>query len=109
MLSEPKKLPLAMDGARNEERRGRSAGSRYPNAIFTYMRAQIDRFEDGERAVVLPYPAGGRTSDAPRGLLPETAAEGDVFVLLAASDRDETGRLAGENRRALDGLLGDRK
>ena len=70
------------------------------------MRVQIDRFEDGDRAVVLPYPDGRRTFDVPRGLFPETAAEDDVFGLLAAFDRGETECLAEENRRLLDGLTG---
>lgn len=70
------------------------------------MRVQVDRFEDGGWAVVLPYPDGGWTFDVPRDLFPKNAAEGDVFALLAELDREETDRRAGENRRLLDGLTG---
>ena len=35
-------------------------------AIFTCVRLQIDRFEDGGWVVVLPYPDGGRNLDVPR-------------------------------------------
>jgi hypothetical protein len=50
---------------------------------------QIDRFEDGGWVVVLPYPDGGRNFDVPREFCP-----------------GETGWVAGENRRLLDGLAG---
>lgn len=70
------------------------------------MRVQIDRFEDGGWAVLLLYPDGGRSFDAPRELLPAGASEGDVFEVGFELDRAETRRLAGENRRLLDELLG---
>lgn len=98
MLLRTEKLPHPAEGA--------FAGTRYLGAIFTYMRVQIDRFEDGEWAVVLPYPDGGRTFDVPRDLFPKNAAEGDVFALMTEFDRGETKRLAEENRRLLDGLAG---
>ena len=58
-------------------------------AIFTCVRLQIERFEDGGWVVVLPYPDGGRNFDVPREFCP-----------------GETGWVAGENRRLLDGLAG---
>ncbi|MCA1688142.1 MAG: DUF3006 domain-containing protein [Actinobacteria bacterium] len=71
------------------------------------MRVQIDRFEDDGWAVLLLYPDGRQSFDAPRELLPEEASPGDVFEVHFEHDRAETGRLAAENRRLLDELLGD--
>ncbi len=73
------------------------------------MRVQIDRFEDNGWAVLLPYPGRGRSFDVPRELLPEEAAAGDVFEVRFEHDREETGRIAGENRRLLGELLGDER
>jgi hypothetical protein len=77
------------------------------NANITYMRVQIDRFEDSGWVVLLLYPDGERSFDAPRELLPEGASPGDVFEVQFEHDRDETERLAAENRRLLDELIGD--
>jgi hypothetical protein len=73
---------------------------------FTYMRVQIDRFEDCGWAVLLMYPDGKRSLDVPRELLPAGASAGDVFEVRFDLDRAETERLAAENRRLLDELLG---
>jgi hypothetical protein len=73
---------------------------------YTYMRVQIDRFEDNGWAVLLPYPEGRRSFDVPREFLPEDVSAGDVFEVRFAYDRDETLRIAEENRRLLDELLG---
>jgi len=70
------------------------------------MRVQIDRFEDNGWAVLLPYPDGGRSFDVPRELLPHGVAAGDVFEVRFDRDREETERVAAENRRLLDELLG---
>ena len=70
------------------------------------MRVQIDRFEDNGWAVLLLYPDGKRSFDAPRELLPAEASPGDVFEIRFEHDAAETERLAGENRRLLDELLG---
>ena len=70
------------------------------------MRVQIDTFEDNRWAVLLLYPDGRATFDVPRELLPAGASPGDVFEVRFEHDRVETERLAGENRRLLDGLLG---
>jgi hypothetical protein len=70
------------------------------------MRVQIDRFEDNGWAVLLLYPDGKRSFDAPAELLPEGASPGDVFEVRFEYDRVETERLASENRRLLDELLG---
>jgi DUF3006 family protein len=70
------------------------------------MRVQIERFEDGGWAVVLPYPGGGNGFDAPRDLFPDGASVGDVFDVRIERDRGETGRQAEENRRLLEGLAG---
>jgi Protein of unknown function (DUF3006) len=69
------------------------------------VRVQIDRFEDNGWAVLLLYPDGKRSFDAPRELLPAGASPGDVFELRFEHDRAETERLANENRRLLDELL----
>ncbi len=73
---------------------------------FTHMRVQIDRFEDNGWVVLLLYPDGERSFAAPRELLPEEASPGDVFEVRFEHDRQETERLASENRRLLDELLG---
>ena len=73
---------------------------------YTYMRVQIDRFEDNGWAVLLPYPDGRTTFDVPRELLPEEVSAGDVFEIRFEYDREETLRIAEENRRLLDELLG---
>ena len=75
-------------------------------AIFTYMRLQIDRFEDGGWVVVLSYPHGRKSFDVPGELFPDGALVGDVFDVGVEHDREETEQLAGENRRLLDGLAG---
>ena len=55
---------------------------------------------------MLPYPEGGRSFDAPRKMLSEPVAAGDVFEVRFEHDREETERIAAENRRLLDELLG---
>jgi hypothetical protein len=75
---------------------------------FTYVRVQIDRFED-DWAVLLLFPDGKRSFDAPRDLLPEGASPGDVFDVRFEHDRGETERLAAENRRLMDELLGEER
>lgn len=70
------------------------------------MRVQIDRFEDDGWAVLLPYPDGGRSFDMPREMMPAGASTGDVFELRFEHDPRETRRLAAENRRLMDELLG---
>ena len=72
------------------------------------MRVQIDRFEDDGWAVLL-YPDGRRSFDALREVLPDGASPGEVFDVRFAHDRDETKRLAAENRRLLDELLGEER
>ncbi len=70
------------------------------------MRVQLDRFEDNVMAVPLLYPHGRESFDVPRELLPEDARAGDVFEVSFARDRRETERVAVENERLLDELLG---
>ena len=70
------------------------------------MRVQIDRFEDNGWAVLVIYPEGRTTFDVPRELLPEEVSAGDVFEVRFEYDREETLRIAEENRRLLDELLG---
>lgn len=69
------------------------------------MRVQVDRFEDNGWAVLLTYPAGDRTFDVPREALPADAAPGGVFSVRFEPDKEETERLADENRRLMDELL----
>lgn len=70
------------------------------------MRVQLDRFEDNGMAVLLLYPHGRESFDVPRELLPGDARAGDVFDVSFARDRQETERMAAENERLLDELLG---
>lgn len=67
---------------------------------------QIDRFESGGWAVVLPFPDGRRSFDVPVEFFPEGASAGDVFEVRLERDLEETRRLAEENRRLLGGLKG---
>jgi hypothetical protein len=73
---------------------------------YTYMRVQIDRFEDSGWPVLLRYPDGKRSFDVPRELLPTEASPGDVFEVRVEHDAAETQHLAEENRRLLDEHLG---
>ena len=70
------------------------------------MRVQIDRFEDNGMAVLLSYPEGQRSFDVPRELLPQEAKPGDVFEVSFVHDRRETERMADDNKRLMDELLG---
>jgi hypothetical protein len=70
------------------------------------LHVQIDRFEDDGWALLLLYPDGVRSFDAPREILPEEAAVVDIFELPLELDPAETERLARENRRLMDELLG---
>jgi hypothetical protein len=70
------------------------------------MRVQLDRFEDNGMAVLLLYPHGKESFDVPRELLPGDARAGDVFEVSFAYDWRETERIAAENERLLDELLG---
>lgn len=72
------------------------------------MRVQLDRFEDNGMAVLLVYPEGRRSFDVPRELLPEDAWPGSVFEVRFVHDMGETERMAEENRRLMDELLGRR-
>ena len=54
----------------------------------------------------MPYPDGRTTFDVPRELLPEEVSAGDVFEIRFEYDGEETLRIAEENRRLLDELLG---
>jgi hypothetical protein len=56
----------------------------------------MDRFKDNCWAVLLLYPDGRRTFEAPRELLPAGASPGDVFEVRFEHDR---GRRNGWRRR----------
>ena len=62
--------------------------------------------EDSGMAVLLLYPEGKRSFDVPRELLPQDAKPGDVFEVSFVHDRRETERMADENQRLMDELLG---
>jgi hypothetical protein len=70
------------------------------------MRVQVNRFEDNEMAVLLVYPEGKRSFGVPRELLPQETKPGDVFEVSFVHDRRETERMADENKRLMDELLG---
>ena len=59
-------------------------------------------------AVLLVYPGGRRSFDVPRELLPTGTKAGDVLGVDFVPDVQETERMAGENRRLMDELLGRR-
>ena len=67
---------------------------------------QVNRFEDHAMAVLLLYPYGWRSFDVPRELLAENTKPGDVFRVGFSHDREETERIAEENKRLWDELLG---
>ena len=67
---------------------------------------QLDRFEDNGMAVLLLYSEGRQSFDVPRELLPEDTRAGEVFEARFVRDREETERIAAENKRLLDDLLG---
>ncbi|MGH3086599.1 MAG: DUF3006 domain-containing protein [Rubrobacteraceae bacterium] len=70
------------------------------------MRVQIDRFEDNGWAVLLLYPDGRKTFDAPREILPEDASPGDVFDVKFERKEEETKKVANENEKLMNELLG---
>ncbi len=72
------------------------------------MRVQVDRFEDNGMAVLLLFPEGRRSFDVPRELLPREASPGNVFGARFTHDARETERMAEENRRLMDELMGRR-
>lgn len=55
---------------------------------------------------MLLYPDGRRSFDVPRELLPEEVSAGDIFEVRFEYDEKETVRVAEENRRLMDELLG---
>ena len=57
-------------------------------------------------AVLLIFPEGRQSFVVPRELLPEDARVGNGSKALFAHAREETRRMAAENRRLLDNLLG---
>ena len=70
------------------------------------MRVQLDRFEDNGMAVLLLYPDGKQSFDVSRELLPEDSRAADVVEVSFVRDRQETSRIAAENKSLLDELLG---
>ncbi len=55
---------------------------------------------------MLIYPGGRRSFDVPQKLLPQDAQAGDVLEASFTHDREETERMAAENKGLLDELLG---
>ena len=70
------------------------------------MRVQLNRFEDNGMAVLLLYPHGRESFDVPRELLPGNARARDVLEVSFARDWREAERMAAENEKLLDELLG---
>jgi hypothetical protein len=70
------------------------------------MRVQLDRFEDNGMAVLLLYPRGRESFGVPRELLPRNARTRDVLEVSFARDWRETERMAAENEKLLEELLG---
>ncbi|CAA9441789.1 MAG: hypothetical protein AVDCRST_MAG14-22 [uncultured Rubrobacteraceae bacterium] len=94
-------MDVALDGYSQLKTNYQKSGN-----ILSYMRVQIDKFEDNEMVLLLLCSGRRRSFDVPRELLPEGARAGDVFELSFAHDREETERLAVENKSLLDDLLG---
>ena len=80
----------------------------FQKRYHTIVRVQVDRFEDNGMAVLLVYPEGRRSFDVPREILPPEASPGDVFEARFVRDAGETERMAEENRRLMDELMGRR-
>ena len=70
------------------------------------MRVQLNRFEYNGMVALLLNPEGRQSFDMPRELLPEDARAGDALEVRFARYREETKRIAAENERLLDDLLG---
>jgi hypothetical protein len=70
------------------------------------MRVQLDRFEDNGMAVLLLYLRGRESFGVPRELLPRNARTRDVLEVSFARDWRETERMAAENEKLLEELLG---
>lgn len=70
------------------------------------MYVQLDRFEDGRWAVLVPYPEGGKTFDVPSRTLPEGASPGDVFRMDFELDAVRTERASSGSESLMDELLG---
>ena len=69
------------------------------------MRVQIDRFEDSGWAVLLLYPDGAWSFEAPRELLPEGAAPGACSRHVWSEIWRRRSGSRGMNRRLMDELL----
>ena len=67
---------------------------------------QVNRFEDNAMAVFLLYPEGRRSFAVLRELLAENTQPSDVFEVGFSHDLEETERMAEENKRLWDELLG---
>ncbi len=67
---------------------------------------QVDKFEDNGMAALLLCPEGRCSFDVLREPLPEGAKPGDGFAVSFVHDRQETERMAAEDRRLLNELLG---
>ena len=80
----------------------------FQKRYHTLVRVQVDRFEDNGMAVLLVYPEGRRSFDVPRELLPPETRAGDVLEVRFLRDVRETQRMAEENKRLMDELLGRR-
>jgi DUF3006 family protein len=70
------------------------------------VRVQLDRFEDNGMVVLLLYPHGRESFDVPRELLPGNARTRDGLEVSFARDWRETERMAAENEKLLEELLG---
>jgi hypothetical protein len=70
------------------------------------MCVQVNRFEDNAMAVLLLYPDGRRSFAVLRELLAENTQPSDVFEVGFSHDLEETERMAEENKRLWDELLG---
>ena len=67
---------------------------------------QLNRFEDNGMVVLLLNPEGRQSFDMPQELLREDAQAGDALEVRFARYREETKRIAAENERLLNDLLG---
>ena len=70
------------------------------------MRVQLNRFEDNGMMVLLLNPEGWQSLDMPQELLREDARAGAALEVRFARYREETKRIAAENERLLNDLLG---
>jgi hypothetical protein len=82
------------------------ADEQQKRAASRQFRAEIDRIEDGEVAVLMVGDDGKTQVDVPVSLLPEGAADGDHLRITITLDKESRDAAAGRVKRLQDKLAG---